>query len=141
MSYNPVTKEIVRALENIVGKDYVNDSLPMRYAYVSKGIMGLESLPAEVIVRPKDVEEVRQVLMLANENKIPVTPVAGGLSGGFASPITTPSGILLDTSRMDRILEVDTDCRYMVVEPGVRSGTVWAYFRKKYPEWAPPVPD
>lgn len=141
MSYNSVTKKIVEALESIVGKEYVNDSVPMRYAYVSKGIMGLESIPAEVIVRPKNVEEVQKVLMLANENIIPVTPVAGGLSGGFASPLISPSGILLDMSRMDRILEVDTDSRYMVVEPGVRSGTVWAYFRKKYPEWAPPVPD
>lgn len=47
MSYNPVTKEIVEALGNIVGKEYVNDSVPMRYAYVSKGIMGLESTPGK----------------------------------------------------------------------------------------------
>ena len=100
MSYNPVTKDVVEALRSIVGKEYVNDKVPMRYAYVSKGIMGLESIPAEVIVRPRHVEEIRKILVLANENRIPVTPVAGGLSGGFASPLISPC--LLYTSPSPR---------------------------------------
>lgn len=130
MSYNHVTPDIVKTLESIVGKEYVSADVAMRYSYLSRGIMGLEATTPEVVVRPRYVEEVRKVLILANENHIPVTPAAGGLSGGYAAPLIQPGGILLDLSRMDRIIEVNTDARYVVIEPGVRSGKVWAYFRK-----------
>jgi FAD/FMN-containing dehydrogenase len=42
---------------------------------------------------------------------------------------------------MNKIVEVNTDARYVIVEPGVRAGEVWAYFKKYYPEWAPPIAD
>ncbi|MHA1606748.1 MAG: FAD-binding oxidoreductase [Candidatus Freyarchaeota archaeon] len=130
MSYNEVTPDIVKMLESIVGKEFVSSDIAMRYSYLSRGIMGLEATVPEVVVRPRYVEEVRKILILANENHIPVTPCAGGLSGGYATPLVQPGGILLDLSRMDRIIEVNTDARYAVLEPGVRSGKVWAYFRK-----------
>ena len=128
-------------LKTIVGTEYVATSKPILASYVSKGIMGLECTVADAVVRPRTVEEVREVLRVARKHKIPVTPSSGGLSGGFACPLTEPGGILLDLSRMDRILEVDADCRYMVVEPGVTSGAAWSYFRSDYPDLAPPVPD
>jgi len=139
--YSNVTAEIVNALERIVGKEHVTTSKPILMSYVARGIMGLESTAPEVVVRPKEVEEIREILLLANEGRIPVTPMSGGLSGGFACPLIEPGGILLDLSRMNRIIEVDTDCRYVVVEPGVTSGAAWTYFKKNHPEWAPPVPD
>jgi len=137
----PVDPKIIEALESIVGPEYVTTDEVILASYVSKGIMGLEAQRADIVVRPKYVEEVRRILMLANEHKIPVTPVAGGLSGGYACPTVKPGGILLDLSRMNRILEVDTDARYVVVEPGVRCGQIWRFFRDNYPEWAPPIPD
>jgi len=139
--YSNVTTETVSALERIVGKEHVTTSKPILMSYVARGIMGLESTAPEVVVRPKEVEEIRDILVLANAGRIPITPMSGGLSGGFACPLKEPGGILLDLSRMNRIIDVDTDCRYMVVEPGVTSGAAWTYFRKNYPEWAPPVPD
>ena len=141
MSYNRVTPEVIEELKSIVGAEHVSDKPAVLAAYLSRSIMGIEAVKPDVVVRPKYVEEVRKVLMLANEYRIPVTPMAGGLSGGFALPLIKPAGILLDLSRMNRILKVDPDARYMVVEPGVRNGPLWAYFRKNYPEYAPPIPD
>ncbi|MHC4439828.1 MAG: FAD-binding oxidoreductase, partial [Planctomycetota bacterium] len=46
----------------------------------------------------------------------------------------------MDMTRMDK-MEVDTENRVMVVEPGVRSGDAWRIFKTKYPDWAPPIPD
>jgi FAD/FMN-containing dehydrogenase len=139
--YSTVTPEIVKRIAKVVGDKYVTTSKPILYSYLSKGIMGLESVVADCVVRPKSVEEVQGVLTIASEELIPVTPAAGGLSGGFACPTIEPGGILMDLSEMNKIIEVDTDARYIVVEPGVRSGEVWAYMKKKYPGWAPPVPD
>jgi len=51
---------------------------------------------------------------------------------------------MLDLSRMDRmdrIIEIDTENRYAIVEPGVTNGGLWAYMHKNYPDWAPPIAD
>ncbi|MDH5702626.1 MAG: FAD-binding oxidoreductase [Aigarchaeota archaeon] len=139
--YKRVSSEIVSQLAEIVGDRYVANSKAILASYLSKGIMGIEAELPEVVVRPGGVDEVRKVLQLANENKIPVTPLSGGLSGGFSLPAVKPGGILLDLTRMDSILDIDLDARYMVVEPGVTTGRVWAHFRRNHPDWAPPIPD
>jgi FAD/FMN-containing dehydrogenase len=130
----------VEAFKQIVGDDYVTASKPIRVSYVAKSIMDLDSEIADVVIRPNSVEEVQKILIYANDQRIPVTPQSKGLSGGTATP-AVPGGILLDLSRMDQILEVDTDSRYMVVEPGVSNGKIWGYFREHYPDWVPPIPD
>ncbi|MHA2396522.1 MAG: FAD-binding oxidoreductase, partial [Candidatus Thorarchaeota archaeon] len=119
--------------------EFVTTSEPLRHSYMAKGIMGLEAELPEVIVRPANAEEVSKILIVANENLSPVTPAAGGLSGGFALPAIQPGGIYMDMTRMDK-MEVDTENRVMVVEPGVRSGDAWRIFKTKYPDWAPPIP-
>ena len=141
MKFNELSTNVVEKLEKAVGSEYITTNKVIRYSYLSKGIMGLDAIPPEAVIRPKEVSEVQEVLQIANEHRIPITPASGGLSGGFALPQIEPAGILLDLSRMDQIVEVDTDNRYVIVESGVRTGAVWAYFRKYYPEWAPPVPD
>ncbi len=130
----------VEALKAIVGEEYITTSKPIRMSYVAKSIMEMDSEVADVIVRPQSVEEIQKILLYADQYRIPVTPQSKGLSGGTATP-TVPGGILLDLSRMNRIIEVDTDSRYMVVEPGVTNGQIWGYFRENYPEWVPPIPD
>ena len=141
MTLRTLTSDVVVKFEKAVGIDFVTTNKVIRYSYLSKGIMGLDAILPDAVVRPKEVSEVQEVLQIADEHHIPVSPASGGLSGGFALPQTEPAGILLDLSRMDRVLEVDIDNRYVIVEPGVQTGKVWAYFRKNYPDWAPPVPD
>ncbi len=140
--YNKVDDKIVEKLKKIVGEEYVMwDNKPMMYSYMSRGIMGIRAGPPDCVVRPANKEEIREILLLCSENKIPVTPMAGGLSGGFALPLLENGGVLLECSRMNKIIEVNTDARYVIVEPGVRAGEVWAYFKKFYPDWAPPIAD
>lgn len=141
MAYCEVNSNIVNSLKSIVGEKYVTTSQPILASYVSKSIMGLESTTADVVVRPKYTEEVRKILIVANNRGIPITPYSGGLSGGYSCPIIKPGGILIDLGRMNKIIEVNTDCRYVVIEPAVSSGEIWSYFRRNYPEWCPPIPD
>ena len=71
-----------------------------------------------MVVLPSNVAEVRAVLRICNECGVPVvTRGAGtGLSGG-ALPLA--NGVLLVTTRMNRILDLDLDACAAVVEPGV----------------------
>ncbi len=72
----------------------------------------------ELVVRPRSEEEVRAVLAAARELRFAVTPQGAltGLSGG-ALPVR--GGVALDLRGMNRILEIDRQNLYAVVEPGV----------------------
>ncbi|KPV65051.1 MAG: glycolate oxidase subunit GlcD [Candidatus Bathyarchaeota archaeon BA1] len=133
-------EELVEALVEVVGAENVSSARPVCEAYVTRGIMEIKSEAPAVVVRPKSVEEVRAILLLANERKIPVVPHSGGLSGGEATPMRR-GAILLDLRRMSQIVEVDPDARYMVVEPGVTSAQAWKFMQENYPEYRPGIPD
>jgi FAD/FMN-containing dehydrogenase len=70
-----------------------------------------------MIILPESKEDVRQVLLVANEYKIPVTILGSGITG---RGLTLPSerGIVLDFRRMNKVLEINTDSGYAVIEPG-----------------------
>jgi FAD/FMN-containing dehydrogenase len=142
LDYNPITKGVIEAFEAIVGEKYVMaENKPMMYSYMSRGIVGIRAGPPDCVVRPKNASEIADILKVCTTHKIPVTPMAGGLSGGFALPLLENGGLLLECSRMNRIIEVDIESRYMIVEPGVRAGQAWTFFKKYYPQWAPPIAD
>jgi glycolate oxidase len=73
---------------------------------------------ADLIVWVTTTEQVSEILKLANETKIPVVPrgSATGLSGGA---VAAKGGIIMDFSRMNRILEIDEENLTATVEPGV----------------------
>ncbi len=116
MKYNKVTDEIIRRLEDIVGDENILYEHLMDYAHDETHI--LDWVPPEVVVKPKNRTEVSEILKLANQEIIPVTPRGGGtgLSGG-AVPIY--GGILLSLERMNKILEIDEENFLAVLEPGV----------------------
>lgn len=107
---------VIAELKRIVGKENVFTTLEERLCY------GYDSTPEaflpDVVVRPEKVEEIQKILKLANKHLIPVYPrgAGTGLSGG-SLPIK--GGIVLDLTRMNRILEIDEDNLVAVVEPGV----------------------
>ena len=82
----------------------------------------LRSQPA-VVVAPRSEDEVRAVLKAARRLRIPVTPQGArtGLSGGA---LPSAGGLALDLTRMNRILEIDRENLYAVVEPGVVTQTL-----------------
>ena len=76
----------------------------------------LRALP-ELVVRPRTEEEVSTLLSAARELRFPVTPQGAltGLSGG-ALPVS--GGVALDLRAMNRILEIDRENLFAVVEAG-----------------------
>lgn len=72
----------------------------------------------DFVVCAEKVEEVQQVVRLANETLTPVIPYSSGLNfHGAALPVH--GGIILNLSRMNKILQVDEQNWFAVVEPGV----------------------
>lgn len=77
----------------------------------------------EVVVKPSGATEVSGVIELANRELIPVTPRGAG-TGLAAGAVPMLGGIVLSLENMNRILELDRENLFMVVEPGVTTGEV-----------------
>lgn len=71
-----------------------------------------------VVVLPTSTEQVAAVVQLAARHRVPIVPrgAGTGLSGG-ATP--TSGGVVVSTTRMDKILMVDARNRRALVQPGV----------------------
>ena len=93
---------------------------------------------AVAAVRARSTAEVQQIVAACAELRVPVvTRGAGtGLSGGANA---VEGGIVLDLSRMDRVLEIDADDLVAVVEPGVVNDDLKAAVAE-HGLWYPPDP-
>ncbi|OGO18833.1 MAG: hypothetical protein A2Z15_07140 [Chloroflexi bacterium RBG_16_50_11] len=107
----------VNRLRKIVGKENVLDSVEQMVAYSYDGTAMWSHLP-DVVVFPTKAEEISEILKFANENNIPVTPRGGGtnVSGGS---IPIKGGIVLCTTKMNRIIDINKTNLTAIVEPGV----------------------
>jgi FAD/FMN-containing dehydrogenase len=116
-----------KKLEAIVGPENVltrQDELE-RYA---KDQSIFEGLIPSCLVRPLNADEIRKLLRLANEEKIPVIPVSSGLHfNGISLP--AQGGMILDMGRMNRIIEVDLRNRRAMIEPGVKWGQLQEHLK------------
>ena len=72
------------------------------------------------VVRPKDAEEVREVVKWANENAVPLIPVSSPGGPRFrGDTIPSQGGVIVDLSGMNKILNIDRRDRVAMIEPGV----------------------
>ena len=108
--------DYIKELIEIVGEKNVKTDQIERLCY-SRDLSVHEAVP-DVIVFAKTTEEISKIMSLANKEKIPVTPRGSGTSA-VGGALAAKGGILLDLSRMNRILEIDKENGYVVVEPGV----------------------
>jgi glycolate oxidase len=74
--------------------------------------------PPSVVIKPGNSQEISAVLKLANEYKIPTTPIGArtGLSGGA---LCVYEGIGLSLERLDKIIDIDEQNLQVTVEPAV----------------------
>jgi glycolate oxidase len=112
-----ISSSLINKLRRIVGKENVLTSKEAMVAYSYDATALWQHLP-DAVVLPTDAGQVSEILKLANANCIPVTPRGGGtnVSGGSV-PIR--GGIVLCTTRMDRIIEINKTNLNATVEPGV----------------------
>lgn len=73
---------------------------------------------AEALVFPESTKEVSDIMKYAFEHGIPVTPRGAG-TNLVGSTVPADGGIVLDLSRMNRVLEIDKETFTATVEPGV----------------------
>ena len=121
------------AFRRIVGKDhvYTGDALS---AYVDPYSIAADpdahSTPAAVA--PDSAEQVQALIKVANQYKLPLWPISCGKNHGYggAAP-RMPGTVVLDLNRMNRILEVNVESGYALVEPGVSYFDLYRHLQEK----------
>ena len=95
-------------------------------------------------IAPDGVQEIQAVLNIANDFNIPLWPVSCGknLAYGGAAP-RLPGCVVLVLKRMNRMLEVNEQFSYALVEPGVSFFGLYNYIQARgiklwldVPDWA-----
>jgi len=112
-----VRRELARACAAVVGAEATLSSPEELMVYDVDGFT-LEKHPPDVVVLPETTEQVASLLRLAADRGVPVTArgAGTGLAGGA---LPAEGGIVLSTARMDRILALEPDDRFAIVQPGV----------------------
>lgn len=82
-------------------------------------------------VRPATREEVVKVVQIAQEFDVPLHPISRGQNWGYGGMLPPKDGmVIVDLSRMNRILEVNVDLGYAVIEPGVSQQQLYDYLQE-----------
>ncbi|MCR4424917.1 MAG: FAD-binding oxidoreductase [Firmicutes bacterium] len=135
-----VADMVLSELEDIVGQEYVSTREVDRLAY---GVdycwiprvwfdRGMKPIAPDVIVRPKNTEEVSAVIRVANRYEIPVVTWGGG-SGSQGGALPIRQGITLDTKRMNQIVEVNETALTVTAGTGIiQQHLEWALNARGY---------
>ncbi|WP_158222776.1 FAD-binding oxidoreductase [Rhodopirellula sp. MGV] len=130
------TKVLRTQLESIVGAEHVLHSAA-DVEVVSRTNIPRRNIPS-FAVYPETAEEIAEITKLANEHSVPIWPVSQGKNWGYGSKSACyPGGITLVLSRMNKIVEVNEELCYAVIEPGVSYGQLNDYLKEHHPSlWA-----
>jgi 4-cresol dehydrogenase (hydroxylating) len=104
---------------------------------VSRTNIPFRKIP-DVVVYPTTSAQVQEVMILANQHRVPVWPVSQGKNWGYGSKSACYSGgITMVLSKMNRIHHVDDELCYAVIEPGVTYKQLNDYLKAHHPSlWA-----
>lgn len=130
---------ICNSLTAIVGEKYVSNRQEELFIY-SRDPGTMDSSWPGWVAMPETPEEVREIVLLANRERIPLVPMGGGL---VLSGLTIPlrGGVVLDMKRMNKIIQVNKMSRYVIVEAGVSQGQLQSHLERNYPDLRHSMPD
>lgn len=115
--YNKLILDDIAKLTQIVGEEniLVGESISLDYAHDELGT--ITKMP-DAVVKVTSTEQVSKIMALAWERVIPVT-VRGSGTGLVGAAVPVCGGILLETTKMNKIIELDSDNLTVTVQPGV----------------------
>ncbi|MFX0059273.1 MAG: FAD-binding oxidoreductase [Candidatus Hodarchaeota archaeon] len=132
-------EKVLEKLKEIVGNDYVSNNEEDLFIY-SQDPGASEPRPVDFVVMPNKVEEIQMIVKLANQEKIPIIPMGGGLTlSGLIIPVK--GGIVIDMKRMNKIIDINELSKYALIEAGVTTGQLLSYLNENYSNLQPPIPD
>ena len=133
----------IAALASELGADAVTaeeqDVREYRDPYDFKGS---DRYTAAAVVAPRSVEQVQAVVRIANEFRVPLWTFGQGRNNAYGGSAPRVKGsILLSLREMNRVLEVNDDLAYALVEPGVSFFDLYEHLQAGGFRLWPSIPD
>ncbi len=145
-------KAALKEFEAAVGAEWVftSDEDVALYRDAYSPLWGeAEEKVASAAVAPDRVEQVQQIVRIANRYKIPIYTISTGRNLAYGGSAPAYSGsVVLDLKRMNKVIEVNEKNAYALVEPGVSYFDLYRHIREKGlklwidcpdPGWGSPV--
>ena len=129
------TGSAVMAWRAALGQEQVCDDPDVLDRY-GRSTQGAGTRP-QCILYPRSVDDVREIVRIAQDSSTVVYPISRGKNWGYGDACAPTAGAaIVDMSRMNRIIEVNAELAYAVIEPGVTQGQLFAYLRDNHiPLW------
>jgi FAD/FMN-containing dehydrogenase len=97
---------------------------------------------ASAAVAPGEVEQVQEIVRIANRYRVPLYPISTGRNLGYGGSAPAYSGcVVVDLKRMNRILDVSEDNASCLVEPGVSYFDLYRHIQEHHLKVWVDVPD
>lgn len=114
--YNKLNDEIVEKIKKVCPKVYTGADISLDYAKDEMPIYGT-GMP-DLAVQPVSTEEVASVMKICYDNTIPVTPRGAG-TGLVGGAVPIHGGVLIDMTKMNKIISYDLENFVVDVQAGV----------------------
>jgi FAD/FMN-containing dehydrogenase len=116
-------------LAAITGAEFASDDPEILDRY-ARDFSFVQPRHPSAVCWPKNAEEVQKVVKFANERSLPVVPRSSAVAFNGAG-IPAQGGIVVDVSRLNKVLEIDPRNKKIKVEPGATWAHVAAEAAKK----------
>lgn len=128
-------RSLMMALEQAVGAGNVLDDEAAITRYAAS--TAARCTRPLAIVRPANRDEVVAVVDIARRHGVPIYPLSTGHNWGYGDACAVAEGqLIVELARMQRIVQVDAELAYAVIEPGVTQGQLSAFLREQgLPLW------
>ena len=110
-----MNQKIIDSIEKIVGKEGYSTRVADLYTYGFDASI-FHTTP-EMIIQPRSTEQVSEVMKIADAYNIPVVPRGAG-TGLCGSAVPIKGGIVMDMSRMNKVLQISVGDLWAEVEAG-----------------------
>lgn len=124
------SQAIGQEFSKLLGDDFVILS-GRKLNQLLENTTGFEIPEVPALLKPGSTAELASILSICRREKLPVYTFSKGLNWGLGSRLPVQDGcVLIELSRLNRILEINEKFHYAIVEPGVSQGQLSAEIRR-----------
>lgn len=132
MAHQPLSANLIEELRLHLGEENVVVSAA-ELEIATRTCIPYQEIPA-AIAYPSTAEQVQIVMRCATKYEVPVWTVSTGKNWGYGEKTACyPGGITMILERMNRILQVDEELGYAIIEPGVTYYQLNHYLKEHHP--------
>jgi 4-cresol dehydrogenase (hydroxylating) len=131
----PNNNKALQLIKDTIGDEFVLEDHATLLLY-SRTTLSKNVMP-KAVIKPENSAEIEKIVTIANQYQVQLYPISKGKNWGYGSACAVHEGqVIVDLSRMNRILEVNEQLAYAVIEPGVTQILLHNYLKdKKLPLW------